>query len=96
MTATEQQSVQKLSENQAVMRERQHTMQGDIDELKKIAKEVNNKLDNVTKEVNNKLDVVTKVLDELTGGKKMLWRITGVILTITGLIAAYINVFKEK
>lgn len=85
MTASEQKTVQKISETQGEMKAHQKYMQGDIDELKQIVKEMSVKLDNVT-----------KTLDNLSGGKQALMWITGVALTVAGLSIAFINLFKEK
>jgi uncharacterized coiled-coil protein SlyX len=44
---------------------------------------------------NQKLDELNSKFDNLTGGKQAIMWITGIVLTIAGLIAAYINVLKN-
>lgn len=67
-----------------MMKEHQKNMQDDIDELKLI-----------TKEVNKKLDSVTSTLDNLSGGKQALMWVTGITLTISGLVIAFLNFKKD-
>ena len=80
MTAQETKTVQEVSKTQAVMKEHQKNMQGDIDELKLI-----------TKEVNKKLDGLTSTLDNLTGGKQALMWFTGTVLVICGLVISFLH-----
>jgi ABC-type cobalamin/Fe3+-siderophores transport system ATPase subunit len=67
------------------MKAHQRYMQSDIEELKQIVKEMSIKLDNVT-----------KTLDNLSGGKQALMWITGVALTVSGLVIAFFNVTKDR
>ena len=80
MNINEKQSVQQLSQTQAVMREKQHNMQNDIDELKKLAKETN-----------EQISLLNQKFDELSGAKRTIIWLTGVALTVTGLIIAWVN-----
>lgn len=66
------------------MREKQHNMQHDIDELKRNAKEIN-----------EKLDILTAKLDNISGGKQALIWVTGLVLSISGLVIAFLNVNKH-
>ncbi len=84
MTIQETRTVQQISNTQAMMKEHQKNMQDDIDELKLI-----------TKEVNKKLDSVTSTLDNLSGGKQALMWVTGITLTISGLVIAFLNFKKD-
>lgn len=59
-------------------------MQQDIDELKRNSKEIN-----------EKLDILTAKLDNISGGKQALIWVTGVALSITGLVLAFLNVNKH-
>lgn len=45
---------------------------------------------------NKKLDELNSKFDSMTGGKQALMWVTGIVLTIAGLIAAYINVLKNN
>lgn len=45
---------------------------------------------------NEKLDELNTKFDNLTGGKQALMWVTGILLTVFGLIAAYVNVLKDK
>lgn len=84
MTAAEATQIQQVSTTQAVMKEHQKNMQNDIDELKRNSKEIN-----------DKLDILTAKLDNISGGKQALMWITGVSLTIAGLVIAFLNVNKS-
>lgn len=84
MTAAEATQIQQVSTTQAVMKEHQRNMQNDIDELK-----------SNTKEINEKLDILTAKLDNISGGKQALMWITGVSLTIAGLVIAFLNANKH-
>lgn len=84
MTAQEQKTVQAISTTQAVMKEHQKNMQNDIDELKRNSKEIN-----------DKLDILTAKLDNISGGKQALMWVTGVSLTIAGLVIAFLNANKH-
>lgn len=66
------------------MKEHQRNMQQDIDELKRNSKEIN-----------EKLDILTAKLDNISGGKQALIWVTGVALSITGLVLAFLNVNKH-
>lgn len=84
MTAAEATQIQQVSTTQAVMKEHQKNMQNDIDELKRNSKEIN-----------DKLDILTAKLDNISGGKQALMWITGVSLTIAGLVIAFLNANKH-
>ena len=84
MTNPEKRSVQQLSETQAVMREKQHNMQEDINELKALVKATN-----------QQLFILNQKFDELSGAKRTIIWLTGVALTVTGLIIAWINSHKS-
>lgn len=84
MTQQEKKTVQEISTTQAVMKEHQKNMQNDIDELKRNSKEIN-----------DKLDILTAKLDNISGGKQALMWITGVSLTIAGLVIAFLNANKH-
>lgn len=84
MTAQEQKTLNQVQIVQATMKEHQRNMQNDIDELKRNSKEIN-----------EKLDILTAKLDNISGGKQALMWITGVALTITGLVLAFLNVNKH-
>jgi chaperonin cofactor prefoldin len=64
--------------------QKQEDMASDITELKVSAKEIN-----------TKLDALTSTLDNLSGGKQALIWITGIILTVTGLIIGFFNVKRK-
>lgn len=84
MTATEQATINQVKLVQATMKEHQRNMQGDIDELKQLVKETNEQV----QELNKKFDT-------LAGGKQALMWITGISITIAGLIISYFN-FKKR
>ena len=84
MNIKETKSVQQLSETQAVMREKQHNMQEDINELKALVKATN-----------QQLHILNQKFDELSGAKRTIIWLTGVALTVTGLIIAWINSHKS-
>lgn len=84
MTAAETKTVQQISTIQAVMKEHQRNMQNDIDELKQLVKETNEQVQNLNQK-----------FDTLAGGKQALIWITGVAITISGLIISYFN-FKKR
>jgi tetrahydromethanopterin S-methyltransferase subunit B len=92
MTAQEQKTVQKISNDQIVMKERQHAMQSDIDGLKELIKKIDGKMDSQ----DAKLDTLTSTLDNLSGGKQALMWVTGVVLTLAALGIAFFNVTKDK
>lgn len=66
------------------MREKQHNMQEDIDELKRIARDTN-----------AQLTLLNQKFDELSGAKRAMMWLTGVTLTIAGLIIAFLNSHKH-
>ena len=84
MTAQEQKTINQVSTLQAVMKEKQHNMQSDIDELKKLVRDTNEQI----QELNKKFDT-------LSGGKQALMWITGVSMTIAALIISYFNLKKR-
>lgn len=85
MTASEQASLNQMKITQAVMKEHQRNMQEDIDELKKSAREINDKLDRLT-----------STLDSLSGGKQALMWITGIFIALSGLLISYLNIKGKK
>ena len=85
MTQTEQKTINEVQVVQATMKEHQRNMQNDIDELKKVGKEMN-----------EKLDKLTSTLDSLMGSKKVLIWLTGVALSITGMAIALFNHFDRR
>lgn len=84
MTQAEQKTINQVQVVQATMKEHQRNMQNDIDELKRNSKEIN-----------DKLDILTAKLDNISGGKQALMWITGVSLTIAGLVIAFLNANKH-
>lgn len=84
MTTQEQKTLNQVQIVQATMKEHQRNMQQDIDELKRNSKEIN-----------EKLDILTAKLDNISGGKQALIWVTGVALSITGLVLAFLNVNKH-
>lgn len=58
-------------------------MQNDIDELKQLVKETN-----------EQVQTLNSKFDSLAGGKQALIWITGVSLTIAGLVIAWLNAHK--
>ena len=84
MTAQEQASINQVKIVQATMKEHQRAMQSDIDELKQLVKETN-----------EQVNVLNQKFDTLAGGKQALMWITGIAITISGLIISYFN-FKKR
>jgi len=84
MNINEQKTIQQVSTLQAVMKEKQHNMQEDINELKKLVRETN-----------EQIVVLNQKFDELSGAKRTLIWLTGVALTLAGLIIAWINSHKN-
>lgn len=71
--------------------ERLNRMEDNQIEFAKAIDKINAKLD----KQDEKLDVLTAKFDELSGAKKAIIWLTGVALTVTGLIIAYLNSHKN-
>lgn len=84
MTSNEANTINQVQTTQAVMKEHQRTMQDDIDELKKIARDTNAQISELNKK-----------FDELSGAKRAMMWLTGVVLTISGLVIAWLNSHKS-
>ena len=54
------------------------------------------KFDKRLEALEEKLDSLNSKFDNLTGGKQALMWVTGIALSIFGLIAAYLNILKDK
>ena len=83
MNTNEKDTIKGVQILQATMREKQHNMQEDINELKALVKATN-----------QQLFILNQKFDELSGAKRTLIWLTGVALTVTGLIIAWINSHK--
>jgi uncharacterized coiled-coil protein SlyX len=71
--------------------ERLTRMEDNQDQFAEAIKAINVQL----KSQDEKLDLLNKKFDELTGGKQALMWVTGIALTVSGLVLAFINVNKH-
>lgn len=71
--------------------DRLQKMEDNQDSFAKAIEKINQKLDSQTDQLNE----LNSKFDQLSGGKQALMWITGVSLTIAGLVIAFLNLHKH-
>ncbi len=80
MNINEQKTINDVQTVQAVMKEHQKSMQSDIDELKRLSRDTN-----------IQINLLNQKFDELSGARRTLIWLTGVIIGVAAVVTAWVN-----